>query len=177
MKKSALIDRLRRSRHALLSSLQGLTEEDLLKPNAVNHWSLRELLAHLASWDAEAVRVAQANAMQDDPKFAYSISTYNDFATWNAEQIALRANQTLEQTLREVNTARSDLMQALDGMTDPVLRRAKKTPWGRVVSSYDLIATQIEHDEEHLKHILSFRKKLERWQRARTKAAVKRKKK
>ena len=177
MKKSELVDRLRRSRHALLSSLQDLTAEDLLKPNAVNHWSLRELLAHLASWDAEVVRVVQAIAMQEDPKFAYSISTYNDFATWNAEQIAIRQHQTLEQTLRDLDTARSDLMQALDGMTDPVLRRVKKTPWGRVASSYDLVVTQIEHDEEHRKHILSYRKKLERWQRARAKATVKRKKK
>jgi uncharacterized damage-inducible protein DinB len=177
MKKTELVDRLRRTRYTLLDALKGLNEEDMLKPNAVNKWSLKDLLAHLASWDAEVVRVMQAFAMQDEPKFAYSISAHNDFATWNAEQIALRAPMTLAQTLRDIDTARSDLMQTLDGMTDPVMRRTKKTPWGRVASSYDLIITQIEHDEEHLKHILSFHKKMERWKRARALAASRRKKK
>ncbi|HEY6042489.1 MAG TPA: DinB family protein [Anaerolineae bacterium] len=177
MKKTELVDRLRRSRHILLEALKGFDEEEMLKPNAVSVGSLKDLMAHLASWDAEMVRVMQAFAMQDDPKFAYSISTYNDFATWNAEQIALRADLTLKQAVREIETARSDLMQTLDGMTDPVLRRTKKTPWGRVASSYDLILTQIEHDEEHLKHILSFHKKMERWKRARLQAAARRKKK
>ena len=177
MKKNELVDRLRRSRHALLLALKDLSSEDLLKPKAVGGWAIKDLLAHLASWDAETVRVMQAFVMQDEPKYAYSISNYNDFATWNADQIATRQAQTLEQTLRELDTARSDLMQVLDGMTDPVLRRAKKTPWGRVASSYDLIVTQIEHDEEHLQNIMSFRKKMERWQRARTAAASKRKKK
>ncbi len=177
MKKSELVDRLRRSRNALLGTLIGLSEEDLLKPKAVNNWSVKDLLAHLASWDAETVRVLQAFAMQDEPRFAYSISPHNDFATWNAEQIALRQNDTLEQSLRELDTARSDLMQVLDGMAEPVMRRAKKTSWGRVASSYDLVVNQIEHDEEHIKDIESFRKKMERWQRARVKAADKRKKK
>jgi len=167
MKRDEAITRLRAARKELQETLVGLTEEDMLRPNAVSKWSLKDLLAHIAAWDEEQLRVIQAFAMQPEPQYAYSISERNDFAAWNQEQIAQRQELSLQQVMSEFENARRDLIQIVEGVTDQVLSRSKMTSWGQARTGLELLADQAQHDLEHAGHIRSWRKKRERWARAR----------
>lgn len=174
MKRDEAVNKLRAARKELVESLEGVGDDEKLRPNAVEKWSVKDLLAHIASWDEEILRVIQAFAMQQEPRFSYTISERSDFASWNADQIELRKTRTLEQVQVEFRNARRDLIQVVEGLTDQVLMRQKATPWGKVRSGFDLLNEIVEHDADHMKDIRSWRKKRERWARARQKYVTKR---
>jgi uncharacterized protein (TIGR03083 family) len=174
MKRDEAVNKLRAARKELVASLEGVGEEDKLRPNAVKKWSVKDLLAHIASWDEEVLRVIQAFAMQQEPQFSYSISERSDFAGWNADQIELRRERSLEQVQTEFRNARRDLIQVVEGLTDQVLMRPKMTSWGKVRTGFDLLDEMVQHDAEHTKDVRSWRKKRERWARARQKYVSKR---
>lgn len=155
--------------------LAELKEEDLARSKSINQGSVQDLLGHLAAWDEEILRVIQAFAMQDNPKFLYEISGKDDYAAWNAEQRTRRAGQTLEQVRHELELARKDLIQVVDGLTDPVLRRERTTPWKTTASGYTLLIEQMDHDKEHTEQVAAWLKKMARWKRARAKLSEKRK--
>ncbi len=174
MKRDEAVVKLRAARKELQESLAGVSEEDLLRPNAVEKWSIKDLLAHIAAWDEEILRVVQAFAMQSEPRYTYSISERNDFAVWNAEQVETRKDRTLPQIRTEFDNARRDLIQVIEGVTDQVLMRPKQTSWNQVRTGLELLDEMAAHDLEHAKDIRSWRKKRERWARARQKYVSKR---
>ncbi len=174
MKRDEAIVKLRAARRELFDALAGMTDEDLLRPNAADKWSVKDLLGHIAAWDEETLRVVQAFIMQTNPLYSYSISDRNEFATWNAEQAALRKDYTLDQIRRELENSRRDLIQVIEGVTDQVLMRSKVTPWGKPRTGLELLDDAVEHDLEHSRDIRSFRKKRDRWARARQKYTSKR---
>lgn len=174
MKRDEEVAELRAARKELHDALVGFSEEDLVRPNAIGKWSIKDLLAHIASWDEEILRVIQAFAMQPEPHYSTVISDRNDFSVWNQEQIEARREQSLQQTMAEFENARRDLIQVTEGVTDQVLGRPKLTSWGAERTGFDLLNETTQHDLDHAVQIRSWRKKRDRWQRARQKYAAKR---
>lgn len=174
MKRDEAILELRAARRELQEVLRGLADEDFVRPKAVDKWTVKDVLAHIAAWDEELVRVLQAFSMQAEPVYSYTISDRHDFAAWNEEQVAQRRARPLSEILAEFEHARRDLIQVIEGLTDPVLSRKKITSWGKMATGFELIAIQADHDREHAAQIRSFRKKIERWARARQKLSAKR---
>ncbi len=174
MKRDEAVAKLRAARKELQETLAGIGEEEFVRPNAVAKWSLKDLLGHIAAWDEEVLRVIQAFAMQSEPHYSYAISDRNDFAVWNAEQVEQRKNHTLEQIQNEFEGSRRDLIQVIEGVTDQVLMRPKLTPWNELRTGLELLDEAAAHDVEHAKDIRSWRKKRERWARARQKYVSKR---
>ena len=175
MKRDEAIQQLRAARKELSDTITGLTEEDLLRPKAIDKWTLKDLIAHIASWDEEMVRVLQTFTMPGDSQYTYTISERSGFATWNEEQTSARRERTVNQIMGEFEIARRDLIQVVEGLTDPVLNRLRMTSWGKPATGFELISTQVEHYREHAEQIRSHRKKIDRWARARMKLTEKRK--
>lgn len=175
MKRDEAIQQLRAARKEFSETIQGLTEEDFLRARAIEKWTLKDLIAHIASWDEEIVRVLQTFTLSGESQYTYTISDRNDFAQWNEEQVALRAALSASGSIAEFESARRDLIQVVEGLTDPVLNRSRMTSWGKQETGFELILTQAEHDREHADQVRSYRKKIERWARARQKLTEKRK--
>ncbi len=174
MKRDEAVVRLRAARREFLETLAGINPEEMERPNAIQKWSLKDLLGHIAAWDEETLRVAQAFAMQPEPHYSYSVSPRNDFAAWNQEQVEARKDRSLQEIRREFDNARRDLIQVIEGMTDQVLMRPKATPWDEVRTGFELLSASAEHDLEHARDIRSWQKKRARWARARQKYVSKR---
>lgn len=175
MKRDEAIQLLRAGRKELQDTLTELTEEDYARAKVVGKWSLQDLLACTAAWDEEMVRILQTFPMPGESLYSYTLSDRNEFGAWNQEQVELRRAQTLAQTMAELEKARRDLIQVVEGLTDAVLGRTRLTPWGKAVSGFELLAMQAERDRESAAAIRSFRRKKERWARARKNLTVKRK--
>ncbi len=177
MKRDEAIQQLRAGRKEFQDAIAGLEEADMLRPKAADKWTLKDLLAHLASWDEEVVRVLQTFTMPGESQYTYVISDRNGFAVWNEEQVSMRRDHPLPDVISEFETARRDLIQVVEGLTDPVLNRRRMTSWGKPSTGFELVVTQVEHDREHAAQVRSYRKKIERWARARQKLTEKRKSK
>lgn len=56
MHKERLFQRISDSWQALQDSFAGLSDEQLLTPGVTGHWTVRDLLAHVATWEEEALK-------------------------------------------------------------------------------------------------------------------------
>lgn len=175
MKRDEAIQQMRAARKELTETITGMSEDDFLRAKAIDKWTLKDLLAHIATWDEEIVRVLQTFTLPGDSQYTYSIAERNDYAAWNEEQVASRTALTVNQVMSEFEIARRDLLQVVEGLTDPVLNRSRMTPWGKSQTGFELLTGQIDHDREHAVQIRSYRKKIERWARSRQKLTEKRK--
>src|SRR5262245_5598237 len=153
MKRDEAIQLLRASRKELQETLVGMSEDDYLRAKAIDKWTLKDTLAHVASWDEEMVRVLQTFTMPGESVYTYTISERNGFAVWNEEQVSARRELGVTQVLSEFETARRDLMQVIEGLTDAVLNRKRMTSWGKTATGFELVTTQMEHDREHANQI------------------------
>jgi hypothetical protein len=175
MKRDEAIQQLRTARKELVETISGLNEEDFSRSKAVDKWTLKDLLAHIASWDEEMVRVLQTFTMPGESIYTYAIADRNGFAVWNEEQVAARRERAVSEVMSEFEIARRDLIQVIEGLTDAVLNRSRMTSWGKSATGFELIMTQVDHDREHAEQVRSYRKKIDRWARARQKLTEKRK--
>ena len=55
MHKERLFQRINDSWGALQDAIAGLSDDQLLTPGVTGHWSVRDLLAHVATWEEEAL--------------------------------------------------------------------------------------------------------------------------
>lgn len=55
MHKERLFQRINDSWGALQDAIAGLTDEQLTTPGVTGHWSVRDLMAHVAAWEEEAL--------------------------------------------------------------------------------------------------------------------------
>lgn len=175
MKRDEAIQQLRGARKEFQDTISGLTEEDFVRAKAIDQWTLKDLLANIAAWDEELVRVLQTFTMPGESQYTYTISDRNNFAVWNEEQVVARRALALDRVMSEFEIARRDLIQVVEGLTDPVLNRTRMTSWGKPASGFDLVLMQVAQDHARAEQVRSYRKKIERWARARQKLTEKRK--
>lgn len=90
MNRARLLDRLEREWEAFLKSFAGLPGSALMQPGAVGHWSVRDVLAHVSTWEEEALKalpmilegkrppryggIDAFNAREQERKRAFSLS-------------------------------------------------------------------------------------------------------
>jgi hypothetical protein len=146
-----LVTRLEQARSQLLAAIQGLSEKQLTQRGAVGEWSVKDVLAHIVSWEETAAPDLTRLARGDTPVLE-SIDLYAaNFDPMNAAIMSLRRNLPLDQVLRELIISHADFMAAVARLPESVLADGR---FGRV-----LVQITAEHDEEHAQHIADWRKK------------------
>ncbi|KPK22792.1 MAG: hypothetical protein AMJ70_05055 [Dehalococcoidia bacterium SG8_51_3] len=56
MKKERALAKLEEEWQALLQTWEGLPENMILQPGAVGYWSVRDVMAHIPTWEEEAMK-------------------------------------------------------------------------------------------------------------------------
>ena len=56
MSKEQVLTRMEKEWRVFLDSFAGLADNVLMESGAVGHWSIRDLLAHIATWEEEALK-------------------------------------------------------------------------------------------------------------------------
>jgi hypothetical protein len=151
MDKAEFLERIRGGRRKLTEAISGLTEEQIAEDLVTSEWALRDLLAHLAAWQGEALRWVEQAAHGEEigPLINQSVDE------WNAHRVAERRHLPIIEVMQEFNENHDHLLAALD--TWP----AETVPLGP--GAWDVTARLwwlTEHDEEHLLLITDYRRRL-----------------
>lgn len=93
---------------ALMAAVEGLSDAEWLAPGAAGEWTLRNVAAHLCSWQEETLTVLPDMARQiiagvKEPQ-------RYDIDAWNAEQYAQRQAQPLAEVREKLMTTRAALL-------------------------------------------------------------------
>jgi len=143
VKKAQTLDRLKREWQALLQTWEGLPENILLKPGAVGHWSTRDVMAHITTWNEEA-RKALPLILEGKP-----LPHYMGIDAFNAREQEHKRHLSLEQVKKELVATHEKLISFLETVPE--------SAFGMPRFGKRLRLDTIGHYREHAEQIAAWR--------------------
>jgi DinB superfamily len=94
------------------TSYAGLTDAELLEPGVTGKWSVRDLIAHVTWWDAEALtHLPGILEGRRPPRYS---TTYGGIDAFNAMMTARKASLSLADVFREQEETHRRLIALID---------------------------------------------------------------
>ena len=120
MNKEGLFRRIEAGWKELQYTLDGLSDEEMSAPGAVGEWSVRDLLAHVATWEEEALKalpiIVQGGKL---PRFA-SVGGIDAF---NAREQEAKRSLSLERLRVEMTATHQRLLALLDRVPESAYQK------------------------------------------------------
>jgi hypothetical protein len=144
--KAAIIARLQTERNRLEQNLAGLKREDMLKPGVVREWSVKDVLAHLADWEAHMLVWMEA-ARRGDPVAEIEPGlNWKQFDAFNQRIYARHRDQPLEEVEAYFHDTHCQFMEMVERMPeDEMLTHGGYGFIGKGVI-YDWLKAYANHD-------------------------------
>ena len=112
MDRRQLLKRLDVAWREFQGSYAGLSELQLMEPGVTGHWSVRDILAHVTTWEEEALKHLPAILNGEKPP-RYS-AMYGGIAAFNAQMTEERKNFSLSQVQQRLNDTHSQLIELIE---------------------------------------------------------------
>jgi hypothetical protein len=139
---------LEQAHRELLATIDGLTPEQMAIPVFAD-WSVKDILAHIVSWEEYTLLDFQRVARGHVP--ALASFRQRDVDNFNAVVMSLRRNFPLDQVMYELEANRKATIAALDAIPDERLAQGQFARiWATITAG---------HDHEHAEHIRKWRQK------------------
>jgi hypothetical protein len=158
-----LLDVLKYGNLTALRAIRNLPEADWHAPGVCGYWSVREIIAHLASF--EHVLVEALSAASGSDEYGPYLSAYlQNGQTFNDVQVSARSGLTVLETLAEYETVQARTMEMAASLPQENVRLAGFLPaYGSEYDLEDFIAYAFYgHKREHSAQIAVFRDKIGR---------------
>lgn len=141
-----LMATLTRNWDALLASFAGLTEEEMVRPGVVEGWSVKDILAHITTWEEEGLHHLPTVAMGKKPP-TYA-SQYGSLDGFNALKFEENRKRSLDEVLARLHETHARLLAYLDAVPDELLpskeRFRNRLKW----DTYSHYAMHAKHIQE-----------------------------
>jgi hypothetical protein len=150
--KAEFLGRVRAARADLNEAISGLSEEQMSQDIVAGEWSVKDILAHLASWQNEALLSVERAERGEVPGPLISESVDE----WNGRRVAEWRRLPLVDVMQEFNATYDQLMKALDRWPEDTAPLGP-SDWDETCQLWWLT----DHDTEHLAAIRAYRRRLE----------------
>ncbi len=156
MKKDELSAAIQGSRIQMLKAIEGMDEKAMLAPGACGEWSVRDLLAHMARWEGELVRMLFQLKQGQTP-------TYPSLGEPNVDKINARfysesLGRPLDLILADFQSVRKQTLRRINDFSENELNDPNAYPAlkGRALIEY-IAGDTYEHEAEHSAQIREWR--------------------
>lgn len=127
---SEMIERIDDAWRDLFASFEGMTDDDMLQPGVTEAWSVRDILAHVAVWDAFSLEKLPAILTTGEH------ADYEDTDDFNARMTEEKRGLSLEEVREELADTHQRLLDYLRGVSpeavagnDPFRERLAADTW------------------------------------------------
>lgn len=157
MTRDELLQGLKDGRTELLEAIEGLTEAEATAPDPNGGWTLKDVLAHLAVWEAEVLKALGQVRMGKRP-------TINDVSDAEVDRQNARwqketAGRPFDKVLEDLYGARTQTLKVVAQLPDEALNDRDRYEWLRGETLAAFIASEtFEHARDHLHEIVARRK-------------------
>jgi hypothetical protein len=149
MNHDKLQDELDNTREQLLILLDALPDEALVAPGTLGAWSVRDLLVHLAIWEAELVTGLMK--IQQNKKPDHLLKAIGNRHNYNQTTIGENQGRELDRVFDDLQGSRYHLEQWIEEFSHHDLTHNKKYNWLRGKPLWQFIAeNSYLHEAEHL---------------------------
>jgi hypothetical protein len=105
---------LEREWKAFLESFEGLQDRALTEPGVAGQWSVRDVLAHVTTWEEEVLKAIPL-ILEDKP-----LPRYSDIDAFNAREQHRKRNHSQDQVKQELVATHERLVAFLRGSSEGV---------------------------------------------------------
>ncbi len=112
MNRAKLRDRLEREWKTFLKSFAGLPDSARTEPGAVGYWSVRDVLAHITTWEEEALKALPLILEGKRPP------RYGGIDAFNAREQERKRDYSLERIKQELTATHQRLMTFLASLPE-----------------------------------------------------------
>jgi len=156
LSKTEILKALKDGRVQFLSTIEGLSEEDMQRPTSMSGWSIKDILVHLTMWEAELVKLLWQASQGIKPETAHfykeSINEINQ--KWHEENLS----RSLIRVLDDFKGVRKQTIRHLEVFTEDELGNSERFPWLNGLSLGEKVASSsYKHEAEHESQIRSWR--------------------
>ncbi len=150
-----ILERLDKSRENLLVVLGPLPDEALVTPGAMGSWSIRDILAHLTTWESELVTALMR--IKQGKKPARLLTAYEDVEKYNEQRFLENRNRELDRIFDDLMGVRLHLEDWVMEFSDRELQRPLGKKWAGKQALWEIIQdNSYGHEAEHLANIEDF---------------------
>jgi len=152
-------DVLHYGQRTLLGAIDGIARDEWDAPGACGVWSMKDLVAHLASYERVLEDVLGS-------LLGASATTYLDRfqagAGFNDAEVEARRSMTVQEILDELSAAHERTMALIARIPEEMRRRPGTLPWYGDAYALDdlLVYMYYGHKREHSAQIAAFRDRL-----------------
>ncbi len=146
----------------VLDAIEGLPEREWNTPGVCGVWSVKEIMAHLASFEQVLVDVLRQQLRETaTPHLDLLMAQGDDF---NDLQVAVRQDRTVTGVWEEYTAAYTEVLALAKQIPAETFRKTGTLPWyGQEYALDDLIVYMFYgHKREHCAQIMVFRDHLAR---------------
>jgi DinB superfamily len=154
------VDILKYGHLTVIQTLDGFPESAWEFPGACGVWSVKDIIAHLASYEQVLVDILASFAGNGSTRTLNSFielgRQFNDF------EVGRRKAKTVQEVLAEFHDTHTQVMSLLMNIPSEMLRQIGTLPWyGREYALDDvLVYMYYGHKREHSAQIAAFRDRL-----------------
>lgn len=156
------VDVLRYGHLTVMRAIENLPDDDWLTPNVCGVWSVKEIIAHLASF--ERVLVEALRAARGEPLGRYLTDLTRDGQLFNETQVAMRIGYSVAETLAEYEETHAETMALAAALPPSLYFNTGFLPaYGMEYDLEDFIVYSFYgHKREHSAQIAVFRDLIQR---------------
>ena len=124
MDRQQLLNQLDKAWRAFQESYAGLSESQLMEPGVAGTWSVRDVLAHVTTWEEEALKYLPAILEGRKPP-RYSM-THGGINAFNAEMTERKRVLSLSEVLRQLDETHRRLIQLIENAPEDQFKSATR---------------------------------------------------
>jgi hypothetical protein len=116
-----LLKRLDKAWEAFKESYAGLSDAQLMEPGVTGAWSVRDILAHVTTWEEEALKHLPI-ILEGGTPLRYSAG-YGGIEAFNAQMTEQKRSFSLSEVLRQLDRTHRELIAFIQGVPEDQLIR------------------------------------------------------
>ena len=144
--KALILTRLQTERRRLEKNLAQVSRAEMVQPNAVGAWTLKDVLAHLADWEARMPRWVAAARRGDPVETPEPGLTWKQLDILNERIYAAHRRQSLAKVLDDFQSAHQALMALAAAMPEDEMLAHGRYAFTGPGTVYDWLIAYAEHD-------------------------------
>jgi uncharacterized damage-inducible protein DinB len=144
------------SQKLVTDSAGNISDEFLMKPGACGEWSVKDILAHITSYEFLLLDVFKFVKHQKDTPYLHQLNT--EYKNFNTLQVNAYKNKSKKNLLQEFMQAYDGVLEQLKNFTPSELRKSGTIPWYGTQYSLDdfVVYANYAHFVEHTTQIKLF---------------------
>src|SRR6266487_5955794 len=146
-------DILKYGQGTVLQAIEGLPEPAWETPGACGIWSIKDIIAHLASYEHVLMTFVRSSPTPYLSKFTEPGGNFNDL------EVAARKGKSVKEVLDEFNDTYAQVMSLVTRIPVETFRQAGTIPWYGIEYALDdyIVYAYYGHKREHSAQIAAFR--------------------